>query len=710
MAKAICPQCGAEELEKIDHEWKCKVCGYKYTETQKKTEAKQGKGKKAIDLPGLFAALITLLVTVHAFQPLFSAGGFGFILIVIAIIAIGIACIIGGIALTAKTGGIAAFFGIGSLVELGVMFILLAVIIIAISLSSSPQLLKTVRIAWSLNAARLATYPFIGPIANINASMISSIIFIATACFACFISYTLKGSARYIFLVLWWGILFIAAIPILKATGLTEYVNIQKTVNVQYTVPYKTIPVSGGVNIQYGTKETNYLPSDLLGGQPYIYYYSLQNLYEEEEKFKVDPFIEIRYQYATVRFRANPSQNPQLNKPPYTSYLSLGNKSFYQDQLYYDPRVMKIETENACFYTEKQMKSRYGEDFKPACSWDNPTVCGDRAICAKVGDFLCDCLGWTALTCGGYRAYMGMNVWHTGFLRAKGTLFYKKEYFEPVANTLVTQGPFGLMPVFFPNPWVEALYNPGTGKTEYYTDVKMGVELENSGGGIIKIKSISAKPVNTEINTTVKGYSEELGDIVEVTVREILGIDLIKCDDSEIVNKELPNIRVYKEFCTFTKPTLKVSIVDLKVGKVNSSQEIEIGNISSYCKGELPIPFKDEKEKEVITKIMKLIGKTGLCEALTGTSTPKETEKSETAKSFAEEWREKIENSLKSVNVIIEVSYEREFTSPSRAINIFTSTYECLTYSCCHGGKNDLCLKGWSEDEIKNKPECALLK
>jgi hypothetical protein len=652
-----------------------------------------GKKEEKFDLSKIVCALTSLLIVIQAFQPLTQYIGWNIVAIAAVFIIIGIVTIVISALATTSSGGAAAFFGIGSLFKLGIMLIILGIIILLIAFSSSPELLKTVRIVWVLISAKFQFLP------KISGTFVSYFALCATIAIATIASFYLKSPFCYILPFILWVVLFLGVKPALAIAGITKYTTIEKSVNVQYTVPYKTIPVSGGVSIEYGTKETNYLPATLLGGEPYIYYYSLQNLYEEKEKFKLDPFIEVRYQYATVRFKA-----PQKSGAPYTEPLTLENKSFYQDQIYYDPKTMKIETDNICYYTIAQMKSYYGKEFEPTCSFDKP-ACGEKAVCAKVADFMCDCLGWTGLTCGGYKAYMGMDVWHTGFLRATGTLFYKKEFFEPIANKRTTQGPFAITPIFFPNPWIETLYHPETGKTEYFTNVKLGVELENAGGGEIKIKSISATPINTEINTTVKGYSEELNDILEVTVRETIGINLIGCDDSEIKDKTLSsNVRIYREFCTFTKPTLSVSIIDLKAGKVRISQEIKTEDVYSYCKEGLTKKLENEKEKELVSKMMKLVGKTGLCEILSTKSEKGETK----AETFAQVWKEKIENSLKSVDVILEVSYEREFTSSSKTINIFTSTNECLTYSCCHGGKNLLCSNGWEKNSKEwNENKCA---
>ena len=668
--KRRCPYCGSTDvvIDKVNNALICNSCGKASRLESLSGRLKKGGGKvvESVETAGIgkiFCALISLLIVAQAFQPLISFAGGNIIKLAVACVIIGVVTLI-----------ISLFFAGFLFGGLGIALIILGIVILAIGFSPSPELLKTVRIAWSLTSTRLATATT-GPasalapvLASTSGTVVAYASLFAIAIIVLIMSFKLKSPLCYIFPFFVWGVLFLGVKPILAITGITKYTSIERSVNVQYTVPYKTIPVSGGVSIVYGTNETKYTPATLLAGEPYTYYYTLQNLYEEDEKFKLDPFIEIRYQYATVRFRA-----PQEPRAPYAEPLTLRNKSFYEDKIYYDPATMIIETEDACYYTTAQMKSYYGKDFKPVCSFDNRT-CGEKEICAKVGDYLCDCLGWTGLTCGGYKAYMGMNVWHTGFLRATGTLFYKEKFFEPIANKRTEQGPFAITPKFFPNPWVEALYNPKEGRTEYYTDIKLGVELENSGAGEIKINSMNVAPVNTEINTTVKGYSEELGDILEVTVKENLGINLLGCDFSEIIGRKIPSgDRIFKEICRFSKPALNVSVIDIKAGKVRITQELKIEDVYSYCKARLEslnMSNVSEEERKTLLEVNKLIGRTGLCEIL-----------SEEASPFAKEWREKIENGLKSVDVIFEINYERSFAYPSRAIAIDTNTRECLSYS-----------------------------
>jgi hypothetical protein len=642
-----------------------------------------------------FSFIISELILVQAFTPVLEKFGWGMLSLPIILILIGIGCILLGIFLTGAGVAIPLTGGIGTqLFFSGIVLLLGGILCSAIFLIGSPRLLIVLRSVWAIQTAKTGIKAF-GAITGTQFADFCMLFF--GGVIAC-LAYKAGNLGKVLLPIFVFIIFFVLAKPIISASGLSKYASIERSVNVQYTVPVKTIPATGGIYIQFGTKETNYEPATLLGGESYIYYYSLQNLYEEEEKFKLDPFIEIKYQYATVRFRVNSSEVPQLNKPPYTDYLNIKNKTFYQDQIYYDPRNMEIETgkSDECYYTVSQIKKYHGieNEDEIVCAYDKKCT-NEKTVCVKTGDYMCDCLGWTALTCGGARAYMGMDINHTGFLRAMGTLFYKKEYYEPIANTKTVQGPFALMPVFFPNPWVEAIYGNATNATPYFTHVKMGVELENTEAGEIKITRINATPVNTEINTTVKGFSEELGDVLEVTVRETIGINLIKCDDSKIKNRIIPSrVRVYEDFCEFTKPTLNVSIINIKAGKVTITQEFKIDDVYSYCKAKLESLNVSREERRSLIEINKLVGRTGLCEALYGEETGKET--------FAQVWKEKIENSLKSVNVIIEVSYEMESTYTSRSIGIDTNTRECLIYSCCHGGKNIYCPDGWPSD----KEEC----
>jgi len=639
------------------------------------------KGIKPKENPFLYRAIsfaISILILLQSFQPIIVSHGWGFVTLPILLIVGGVILIVVFIFLMISGAGeITALFGSLSLVKLAMMLIIFGIIILVIMFMGSPELLKLIRVVWSTTSAKVG-------IQFLDGTTFAYIVLVILAIIIAVISFNLGSTGCFIFPIILAIILFVGIKPALAATGLNKYVSITKSVSVSYTVPSVTIPVGGGVSITYGTKETNYRPATLMAGEPYIYYYTIQNLYSEPEKFRIDPWIESRYQYATIRFKA-----PYQFKAPYRKELILNKSEFYQDQIYYDPKTMSIESPNQCYYTVAQITNYYDiNESDIPCAYDKPCS-NDKTVCVRTGSFMCDCLGWTGLTCGGSRAYMGMDVWHTGFLRANGTLYYKEEFFQPISNKRTKQGPLAVTPVFFPNPWVEKIHN------QTVKNVTLSLEIENSGGSIT-ITDAKAYPGNMEINTTVRGFSEDLGKMVEAKVTEKIGIDLLECKK---INENIPSgTRIYTEFCTFSRPHVNITITDLTVGNITNSTSYNVEDIESYCQNGLANSINATKEtKEYIQQIDKLIGQTGLCEALSSFSTS--TGENVEEKSFAEVWKEKIKNSLKSVNVIIELKYEHSYTSSSRPIEIYTDTKKCLEWACCNGGKNMLCPEGWVPEE-----------
>lgn len=567
-----------------------------------------------------------------------------------------------------------------SLIGILVGVILISFVILLIAFSPSPQLFKFLRTAWSIYSYK-SDIPQLQAISGVTAAYIALAILLLIAGILCF---KLRAPYYYLIpLILWIGF-FITFKPVLAVSGVYQYIGVKKIVKVEYKVPYKTVQVSGGVTIKYGTKETRYRPATLLGGEPYIYYYTIQNLYDRSESFRLNPYIEIKYQNARIKF-----------KVPYEKELTIKGNFFYSDQVYYDPNVMSIETANYCPYTIAQIAEYYGinisnitetelNDLIP-CAYDK--VCeSKKQVCVETFAYRCDCLGWVGLTCGGAKSYMKMDVWHTGFLKGIGTLFYKEEYFEPIANTKIQQGPFSIIPIFFPNPWVGKIHKEKG---------SFGLELESTGGEI-KINNIKIKPRNTIVYTTISGFSEDLDAIIEATVKEEIGITM-DCKSEKIT---IPSgVRVFKEFCSFSKPEIKVSIVNTTIENITSSVDIDIEKIEDYCekglKVSLDLSEATESQKKVINEINKFIEKTGLCEMLEKAKTGEI--RKEEKKTFAEEWEEQIKNSLKKVDVVIEIDYEREFTSTSKSIEINTNTEKCLKFSCCYGGKNIYCPEGMED-------------
>jgi hypothetical protein len=640
-----------------------------------------------------FSLVISELILIQAFTPILEKFGWGTLSLPIILILIGIGCILLGIFLAGAGVAIPLTGGVGTqLFFSGIVLLLGGILCSVIFFIGSPQLLPLLRSIWAIQTAKTGIKAF----GAITGTQIADLCMLFLGGVIACLAYKVGNLGKVLLPIFVFIIFFVLAKPIISASGLSKYASIERSVNVQYTVPVKTIPVIGGANVQFGTKETNYEPATLMGGEPYIYYYSIKNLYEEEEEFKIDPFIETKYMYATVRFKVDPTQVQQLNKKPYTQPISLKTNEIYSDQIFYDPRSMQIEKEKSatCYYTVSQIKKYHGieNENEIPCAYDKECT-SEKTICVKTGDYMCDCLGWTALTCGGTRANMGMNIWHTGFLRANGTLFYKEEFFEPIANKRTVQGPLAVTPIFFPNPWVEKIHET------YLENVKLSLEIENTGGGEIKITNAKAIPSNTEINTTVKGFSEDLNEYIEATVKEKIGINLIKCENIETT---VPSgVKVYKEFCTFSKPTLEVKIINLATQNITVNAGIDVKNISKYCEKFEEVEKLDPQLRRYAKTVLKMVEKTGLCEAIEKVPIRKE-EKKEEKETFAEIWKQKIVDSLKSVNVIIEINYENLFSTTSRPIEIFTSTRECLIYSCCHGGKNTYCPDGWSPD----KEEC----
>jgi hypothetical protein len=386
----------------------------------------------------------------------------------------------------------------------------------------------------------------------------------------------------------------------------------------------------------------------------------------------------VRYKYANVKFKA-----PQKQQAPYTDFLVLNSSEFYQDQLFYNPEDMTIETPESCYYTTYQIAS-YNDinESSVICAYNKPCE-SEKTTCVKTASFMCECLDWKGLTCGGYRAYMGMDVEHTGFLRANGTLFYKKEYFSPIANTKTVQGPLEVTPIFLPNPWIEIIHNKS------FQNITLALEIKNNGGGEIEITKASAYPANLQVITSVKGFSESLKNYVEIIVNESLGLDILNCKD--ITGKIESGLKIYKQFCTLSRPHLKVEIVNVTVGNETISSNVEVNDVKDYCSNGLSSLNVSEELKGYFKDIEKAVGATGLCEILQEKNVSEEK-----ITGLKEEWKNKIENSLKAINVIIELDYDRKFTYRSGSINIYTNTPECLTLSCCNGETNPICPEGWS--------------
>jgi hypothetical protein len=576
-------------------------------------EMLKGKGK----LPGiksegtplvlrvLFSIVISFLIVYQAFYP-FEVWKFSLsTLAILGLVLIGI--------------GIFSYFAGGAILSfLKTIISIVAVILIVVILSFSVQALGSPNLSTALSIA--------------YGSTVATVAFIVALSVGVCLIVIPKSSVGFIIASVVFAAILFWVVP--YGLGLTK-------VREVYVDPLKTvkIPITGGIDVKFGTAETDYQPaSTLYAGEPYEFEFILTNYYEGTVSFSITPAMLSK---KNIEFTQDYTQKTS----------SLGAKQYYQDSVLMDPQKMTVKENNLCPYTSLQIKGvQSSSSTNISCAYDSP--CEDsKYACAKTGTFECDCFDWTKATCSKDSFKVEMNVKHTGFFRSIANLSYSQNIMPPEKGFEFTQGPLSVIVEFQPNPYIAAIH-------QYRSDVSMYVTFRNMGGDMT-IKSFDATPQNTVIHT--KEGSKEL-------VEEV-GTQKISCRN---INELLPGgflpsgAEIGGKLCTFTPPIVKTTLKDLTNNQVVDMNGVTLNDIYYYCNKVKPAEEQNNPDQIWSTTWDKIYGnikETGLCEILQQDNTGE---------------KQTIESSLAYTQVVVELTYERNAIFVSTDITPYTRTEECL--------------------------------
>jgi len=607
------------------------------------------KTKSKSSIPWYVRIFLSAIIVIQAFFPFWLYTN---ITIPFSLLLIGIGI---GIVIAALTG---VFWGAANIIFKIVISIIVVLMVIGFVQSfGSPNYFK------ALTKGFVFSVPNYGGF-EIGGEIFALVSFLITFSVTSVLAWKISGNLSFIvFLIVLFATMFFI-LPYVFGEVLPLITPLRKEVSLSQAFPTVTIPVGGGINVLYGTEATGGKPATMLAGEPYIYYYSIKNNYNDTEKVNFAPFIKVTYGSAEIKFL-----NPSASKKD----IVIQSGKAYQDEILYNPEDMTTEAgKSYCFYSKGVIAYYNNINESDVECASNKLSCPEKSVCANIGSFMCKCINWFDATCNGTSARLGMDVNHTGYLLGKAILYYYKEFYKTITLQKFVQGPIYLQPVLLPNPWIEKIYNPTKDSVTLYAE--MGIS-----SGEATVSSISVTPVNTIIRTSLIGYSSEIDEFVNVTIEEELGLSLKSCETISDLKME-QNIKYFKKLCVFSPPTIKTTIKETKVLNISEEMGTPYEDMQKYCSGDFEKNLETITEKQASEEfkakakgLVKLIGNSELCKLIEDVNNKKQTNPDKLT--FIEKQLDEIQ---RTINVMILVNYTRSYTDMSQPLNIFRGTETCL--------------------------------
>lgn len=567
--------------------------------------ALQKSGKKVLQIPIFVRIAVAFLIVFQAFYPLtvwqFSIAFLAVLIVVIVIVAI-----------VAYFSAGAALASLNIIMDIVVPLAILVILSFLIQLIGSPNYYRKLGMEYGSLMANLA---FVGAVV-----LLSALFFIA------------KSPISFIILAIILILIVFVAIPLVygQMNNREVHVDALQTVNV---------PVVGGIEMKFGTAETDYQPpATLYAGEPYDFAFILTNYYEQPITFELAPSLISNY--GQIEFTQKFDQKK----------TSLVAKEYYQDSILMDPKLMKIKESSNCSFNSLQISRAQGvPPQNVTCANDKP--CEDPSYtCARIGSFNCDCADWTKATCTKEDVKIKMGVKHTGFFRGIANLSYTQDMAPPEKGFEFTQGPLAVIIEFQPNPYISEIHKDRE-------NVTMRLTFRNRGGDIT-IKSFNVTPQNTVIHTR-EGNMELVEEV---------GTQIRSCRD---INDLLPGgllvngAEIGGRFCDLTPPLVKTTLRNLDTNEVVEMNGVTLDKIYYYCNKIKPSQDQGNSSDIWSTKwnqIYDNIKESGFCEIMNKKDNPE---------------NQNIQRSLAYTQVVVEFSYDRDATFLSGRISPITRTEEC---------------------------------
>lgn len=608
-------------------------------------KGKTGKWKKGgFRISGAVRAFIIISIIFQAFFPIVVSQTFWALLIIAIIIVVLLAILLyltGGV--SALTGGIPAAPQLGSGPSMATQAIVAIVLI-----------LLTLGIVQQFNCGKSTCFE---SISRKYGTLTASVIFLGLIFFGLVaIAWPLDGGA-FIAGALIFGFIVLFAMPFVfnpkayySVCSQIPYISgtmicnpRRITIDALKTVK---IPVTGGINLRFGTEETDYQPaSTLYAGEPYEYTFTLTNYYEEPITFSISPSIYSSY-----------GSGLEFIQPFNQRIPSLKPKEFYQDSASMDPNQMTVKEEYGCPYSIEQINITQKIPVSEIeCARGKP--CEDpKSGCVKIESFECECVDWTRATCSKETVKARVDVTHSGFFRGNSSLFYSDKLVSASPGFELMQGPLSVVVEFQPNPYISTIH-------QYRKDVSMYVTFKNRGGDMV-IKSIEVIPQNLVVHTENRATGIELIEEVGTQV-------LSERDINEILpgGELVSGAEVGGKLFTLSPPVIKTTVKNIETNEILDANGVTYDSITYYCNKVEPANTVNNTTGFAFwstnwDKIYNTIEDSGMCELLRKGNTTAE--------------KQTVEKSMSSTQVILEIRYERKAIFLSNGITPYTRTDECI--------------------------------
>jgi len=371
-----------------------------------------------------------------------------------------------------------------------------------------------------------------------------------------------------------YGLLFIA-IPLFISYNKPYSICMQLPFISQYCNPREvrvqgpeivTIPVSGGVGMEYSTPGTLYAGED-----PYEYTFTFRNYYSVPITFTLKP--SIISEYATkIKFN--------IPETVFKQRINELNKSqFYQDGVFIDPRQLEAEPVQGCpYYVFQINKTQNIPAEKIECAKDKS--CNDSSkACVKTDYMECKCAGWAEATCSGAPLHVETEVEHTGYFVGVANIYYSSVNAPPKPAYNLLQGPLSVTVEILPNPYIGWMYY-------LRNETSMYVTFRNLGGNIT-ITSFNVEPLVTNITTIDKEK--------QMMLIETVGVEKKGCRD-DLAGMQLPfGSEIGMLLCNLSAPYVNTTLINLTDNKTIELNNVTFDRVLYYC-NKIRAPEEEETQ------------------------------------------------------------------------------------------------------------------
>jgi len=513
-----------------------------FSKIKEKLKGKAKEIKEKPQVPLILRILLPFLIVFQAFFPGMIFGmtiTFVIILIVIIIVIALIAYFTGGSALAAPGAS-------GLIMNIIIPIVTITILFVIVNFIGSPNYSKV--------AGKIP-----------NGSLIVNILLLISSGFAGLTAWKGKsytsfiagsgGLIAFLFFIMPFGISYGKPYSIcMNLPFISQYCN-PREVRVQGP-EIVTIPVSGGVGMEYNTPGTLYAGED-----PYEYTFTFRNYYSVPITFTLKP--SIISEYATkIKFN--------IPETFFKQRINELNKSqFYQDGVFIiDPRQLEAEPVQGCpYYVFQINKTQNIPAEKIECAKDKS--CNDSSkACVKTDYMECKCAGWAEATCSGAPLHVETEVEHTGYFVGVANISYSSINAPPQPAYELRQGPLSVTVEFIPNPYIGWMYY-------LRNETSMYVTLRNRGGNIT-ITSFNVEPLITNITTIDKEK--------QMVLIETVGVEKKWCKD-DLIGKNLPKsgIEIGMLLCKFSAPCVKTELINLSDNRTIELNNVTFDRVLYYC-------------------------------------------------------------------------------------------------------------------------------